>query len=107
VFLRLYLFGRSIMFHSHLVRDVSLRSFGYLNQVSINFSFLMKTYLEQWPTRCLITICTITFFIGSWSLRACDYTTTREHVSMSNSMWLFVVTFTTVGVCVKKFLTEV
>ena len=66
----------------------------------------MKIYLEQWPTRCLITICTITFFVGSWSLRACDYTNTREHLSMSNSMWLFVVTFTTIGLCVQKFSTE-
>jgi hypothetical protein len=85
------------MFHSHLVRDTSLRSIGYLNQVSVDFLFLMKTYIEQWPTRFLLTFCTIIFFIGSWSFRACDYTSTREHLAMSDAMWLFIVTFTTVG----------
>ncbi|CAF4985119.1 unnamed protein product [Rotaria sp. Silwood1] len=97
VFLRLYLLGRSIMLHSHVVRDISLRSLGYLNQVSIDFFFLIKSFLEQWPARCLITFCTVAFFIGSWSLRACGYTTMKEHLSVPESMWLFIVTFTTVG----------
>ncbi|CAF2840393.1 unnamed protein product [Rotaria sp. Silwood2] len=97
MFLRLYLLGRSIMLHSHVIRDISLRSLGYLNQVSVDFFFLIKTFLEQWPARCLITFCTVAFFIGSWSLRACDYTTTKKHLSMPESMWLFIVTFTTIG----------
>jgi hypothetical protein len=85
------------MFHSRLVRDTSLRSLGYLNQVPVNFFFLIKNHLEQWPGRCLIVFGTIVFFIGSWSLRACSYKSTQEHISMSDSMWLFMVTFTTVG----------
>jgi hypothetical protein len=106
VFFRLYLLGRSIILHSHSVRDITLRSLGYLNHVSIDFFFLLKSYLDRWPIRCLITFCTVVFFIGSWSLRACDYKPTKEHLSMSDSMWLFVITFTTVGVYRKKFLTE-
>jgi len=99
VFARLYLICRCIMFHSHFIRDAPSRSLGSFNQISINFPFLMKTYLEQWPTRFLITTCCIMFFIGSWSIRACDYKpTVAEHTSMLNSMWLFIVTFTTVGV---------
>jgi hypothetical protein len=97
VFARLYLLCRFIMFHSHLVRDASTQSLGYLNQVSINFFFLIKTYLEQWPTRCLLIICSFLFFIGSWSLRACNYKSDFTHLSMLDSMWLFIVTFTTVG----------
>ena len=65
VFLRLYLLSRSIIFHSKLVRDASLRSLGYLNQISIDFSFLSKTYIEQWPTRCLLAFCTLIFFTGT------------------------------------------
>ncbi len=102
MFLRLYLLGRCIMLHSHLVRNVSLRSVGYLNQVSVDFHFLIRTYLEQWPARCLLIFCIFGFFIGSWSLRACDYTSTREHISMSDAMWLFVETFTTVGACIQR-----
>ncbi|CAF4403724.1 unnamed protein product, partial [Rotaria sordida] len=68
------------MFHSPLFPDISARSIGYLNRVSIDYVFLIKTYLQQWPTRCLTTLCIIIFFVGSWCIRACDYTPTQEHV---------------------------
>ncbi|CAF3827993.1 unnamed protein product [Rotaria sordida] len=97
MFARVYLLCRLIVFHSHLFRDASSRSIGYLNKISINFLFLIKTYLEQWPIGCLTIFCLILFMIGSWCLRACNYLPTHEHVSMPDSMWLFVVTFTTVG----------
>ncbi|CAF4650158.1 unnamed protein product [Rotaria sp. Silwood1] len=97
IFLRLYLLWRFIMFHSHLFRDTSSRSVGYLNRVSIDYFFLTKTYLEQWPVVYLTTFCIIVFLIGSWSLRACSYSSTNEHLTMQNTMWLFVITFTTVG----------
>jgi hypothetical protein len=59
--------------------------------------FLIKTLLEQSPIRCLVIFCTLIFLIGSWSLRACNYLPTDNHVSILDSMWLFIVTFTTVG----------
>ncbi len=103
VFARLYLISRCIMFHSHLFRDAPLKSFGSLNQTSINFLFLMKTYLEQWPARCLILSCCTIFFIGSWSIRACEYQPTdTKHLSLFDSMWLFIITFTTVGKVPRK-----
>jgi hypothetical protein len=85
------------MFNSDLVRDTTSQSIGSLNQVSINFHFLLKTYIQQWPTRCLAIFCVFLFLISSWSLRACNYKPTIEHISMIDSMWLFIVTFTTVG----------
>jgi hypothetical protein len=97
VFARLYLVCRFLVFHSPLVHNASSQSLGSLNQVSMNFSFLMKTYLVQWPTRCLITFCLGVFLIGSWSLRACNYQSTTNHLPILDSMWLFIVTFTTVG----------
>ncbi|CAF0976130.1 unnamed protein product [Rotaria sp. Silwood1] len=97
MFLRLYLLWRVVMFHSHLFRDASSRSVGYLNRVSIDYFFLIKTYLEQWPVVYLTTFCIIVFLIGSWSLRACSYSSINEHLTMQNTMWLFVITFTTVG----------
>ena len=92
MFVRLYLFGRSIMFHSPVVRNAALRSVGYLNRVSIDYFFLIKTFLQQWPTRCLLIFCTILFFIGSWCLRACNYRSQTEHISIFDSMWLFIIT---------------
>ncbi|CAF1421201.1 unnamed protein product [Rotaria sp. Silwood1] len=97
MFARLYLFGRVIMFHSHLFRDVSLRSIGYLNKVSINFFFLMKTHLERFPTIWLTAFCVILCIIGSWCLRACSYLPNNQHLSVLDAMWLFIVTFSTVG----------
>ena len=97
MFLRLYLFGRSLLLHSQLIRNASLRSFSYLNHVSMDLFFLIKTALEQWPGRCLLTVCLSMFFIGSWSLRACVYQPSNEHLSMPNAMWLFMVTFATIG----------
>ncbi|CAF4960527.1 unnamed protein product, partial [Rotaria sp. Silwood1] len=97
MFLRLYLIWRVIMFHSPLFRNTSSRSVGYLNKVSIDYFFLIKAYLQQWPTRCLTIFCITVFLIGSWSLRACSYSSTDEHLTMQNAMWLFVITFTTVG----------
>jgi hypothetical protein len=99
VFARLYLICRVILLHSHLIDNASSQSLGYLNQVSMDFFFLIKTYLEEWPTCWLIIFCTVIFFVGSWSLRACDYRSTATHLSMIDSMWLCIVTFTTLGLC--------
>ncbi|CAF3538674.1 unnamed protein product [Rotaria sp. Silwood1] len=97
MFARLYLCCRFITFHSHLVRDTSSQSLGYLNKISINFVFVIKTYFEQSPIRCLVIFCTLVFLIGSWSLRACDFKSNNEHISIFDAMWFFIVTFTTVG----------
>ena len=97
VFGRLYLLCRLLLFHSHLFRDASSQSLGSLNQVSLNYLFLIKTHLTQWPTRCLLIVCALLLIIGSWSLRACNCKSPTEHLSMLDSLWLFIVTFTTVG----------
>ena len=86
------------MFHSSLIRDAPFKSFGSFNQVSMNFFFVIKTYLLQWPGRCLTLSCFVMFFIGSWSIHACDYKPINDkQISLFDSMWLFIITFTTVG----------
>lgn len=102
VFLRLYLLGRSFMIHSPLVRNVPMRALGYLNHVPIDAYFLFKTYIEKYPTRCLTSSCIVVFLIGSWALRACDYKPTGEHMLMTDAMWLFIITSTTVGLCLPR-----
>lgn len=84
------------MYHSDLVRNSSMRSFGYMNKVSINFYFLMKTYLDTWATRSLLVLCAVWLVIGSWSLRACDYNA-NQHISVLDAIWLFVCTLAAIG----------
>lgn len=97
MFARLYLICRFIMFHSPLAHNVLSQSLGSLNQVSIDVFLVIKTYLERWPIRCLLALSILMFFIGSWSLRACNYRSITEHISLLDSMWLYIVTYTTVG----------
>ena len=98
MFARIYLITRCILFHSDLFLNAPLRSLGTFNKVSIDLPFLLKTYLDQRPARFLLTFCFLMFFIGSWSIRACDYKPpVAEHISFLHSMWLFAITFTTVG----------
>ncbi|CAF5002622.1 unnamed protein product, partial [Rotaria sp. Silwood1] len=54
-------------------------------------------YFQQSPTLCLVIFCTIVISIGSWSLRACDFTSVNEHISILDAVWLFIGPFTTVG----------
>lgn len=97
MFLRLYLCVRSFIIYSPLFHNIPLQSLGYLNHVKFNVYFLMKTCFGEYSTRSLITICTVAFLLGSWSLRACVYTSTGQHISIADAMWLFIVTATTVG----------
>ena len=97
MFARIYLITRCILFHSDLFLNAPLRSLGTFNKVSIDLPFLLKTYLDQRPARFLLTFCFLMFFIGSWSIRACNYRITREHFTIFDSMWIFIITFTTVG----------
>ncbi|CAF0773585.1 unnamed protein product [Adineta steineri] len=97
MFFRLYLICRFIMLHSHLVRDASSQSLGYLNRVSFNFRFVIKSYIQQRPALCLTTFCITTFFIASWSMRACDFNVKTGHMAMLDATWLFIISFTTIG----------
>ncbi len=97
MFFRLYLVCRCIMLHSHLVRDASSQSLGYLNRVSFNFPFVIKSYIQHRPALCLTTFCITVFFIASWSLRACDFNVKTGHMAILDATWLFIISFTTIG----------
>jgi hypothetical protein len=85
------------MLRSHLVRDASSQSLGYLNRVSFTFSFVIKAYIQQYPAVCLTTFCISSFFIASWAMRACDFNEKTGHMSMLDATWLFIISFTTIG----------
>jgi len=85
------------MLRSHLVRDASSQSLGYLNRVSFTFPFVIKAYIQQHPAVCLTTFCISSFFIASWAMRACDFNEKTGHMSMLDATWLFIISFTTIG----------
>lgn len=85
------------MFHSSVVHDAASQSLGYLNRISIDIIFVLKHYLDIWPTRSLMIFSIIFFFIGSWCIRACEYEPGFTQMSFPDAMWLCIVTFTTVG----------
>jgi hypothetical protein len=99
VFFRLYLVLRFALYHSRLIHNVGSRSVGYINQVSITFSFLIKTYLTEWPIICLLVFCMTILLIGSWALRVCDYDygPSISRVPYAAAIWFFVQIFTTLG----------
>ncbi|CAF1108284.1 unnamed protein product [Rotaria sordida] len=97
MFCRLYLVCRFIMLHSHLVRDASSQSIGYLNRVSFTFPFIIKSYIKRRPALCLTSFCITTFFIASWAMRACDFNVKRGHMPLLDATWLFIISFTTIG----------
>ncbi|CAF1481212.1 unnamed protein product [Rotaria sordida] len=97
MFARLYLLHGPILYHSQLVRSAASQSIGFLSAVSIDFSLVIKTYLKDWPGRCLLVWCTVIFLIASWCLRACEYQPTHEHWPLADGMWLVATVFGTVG----------
>ncbi|UJR10627.1 hypothetical protein I4U23_014824 [Adineta vaga] len=97
MFFRLYLVCRLLMLRSHLIRDASSQSLGYLNRVSFTFPFVIKAYIQQHPAISLTTFCISSFFIASWAMRACDYNEKTGHMSLLDATWLFIISFTTIG----------
>ncbi|CAF3545932.1 unnamed protein product [Rotaria sp. Silwood1] len=97
VFARLYLICRPLLYHSRLVHDAGSGSIGYLNTVSINFLFVIRAYLKQWPIRCLLIWATIVYLSASWALRACEYQSNHEHSPFTEGLWLAATVFTTIG----------
>ncbi|CAF1068067.1 unnamed protein product [Didymodactylos carnosus] len=97
IFLRCYLIYRCIILHSSLVVDASSQSIGYLNRVKFNAEFISKSYIKERPVLFLFTVSIICFLIGSWSLRACEYNNETGHMKLTNAMYLYVITFITIG----------
>ncbi|CAF1244446.1 unnamed protein product [Didymodactylos carnosus] len=97
MFLRLYLFARLLVLHSSLVKNASSQSFGYLNRVKINFQFVIKAQMKTSPALCLLIFVLTMFLIMSWSLRACNYQVNSGRMTILDAMYLFVITFTTIG----------
>ncbi|CAF0977425.1 unnamed protein product [Didymodactylos carnosus] len=98
MFLRCYLFVRCLFLRSHLVRNAALQSYGYLNRLQINLHLIGKYYLYKHPEILLTVVASCSLFIFSWCIRACEYSpVTHTHQSYLDSLYFYVITFTTIG----------
>ncbi|XP_064599448.1 small conductance calcium-activated potassium channel protein 2-like isoform X2 [Liolophura sinensis] len=97
--LRLYLIGKFMVAHSHLLSDTSIQSFGALSRVKINAMFVFKALMSTNPGSVLIAIMALMFVVDSWAMRTCEiyYDPENPFGGFPSSMWLIAITFLTVG----------
>ena len=97
--LRLYIVGKFMVMHSHLLKDTSTQSLGALNKVRINTVFVFKALMSTIPGTMLICLMIAILVIDSWALRTCEvyYDADAIESSYFNSLWLIAISFLTIG----------
>jgi potassium intermediate/small conductance calcium-activated channel subfamily N protein 3/potassium intermediate/small conductance calcium-activated channel subfamily N len=92
---RIYLFCRFIVLHSKQFQDASTRTLAALNRIQVNFTFVMKTVLDQRPML-FLSIFLLAFWVTSaWSFVQCERPGRDEEsqVLYANAMWFIAATF--------------
>uniref|UniRef100_A0A0N5CD76 CaMBD domain-containing protein n=1 Tax=Strongyloides papillosus TaxID=174720 RepID=A0A0N5CD76_STREA len=91
---RIYLIARFMVMHSKLFQDASTRTLAALNRIQVNFSFVMKTLLDQKP---LIFLSIFTFCF--WIIMAWIFAQVERYgrdepseILYSNSLWFIAIT---------------
>uniref|UniRef100_A0A915AST1 Calmodulin-binding domain-containing protein n=1 Tax=Parascaris univalens TaxID=6257 RepID=A0A915AST1_PARUN len=92
---RVYLIGRFMVLHSKQFQDASTRTLAALNRIQVNFSFVMKTVLDQEPIRFLTAFTLIFWATTAWTFVQCERYGRDESPSImySNAMWFIAITF--------------
>uniref|UniRef100_A0A7E4UZX5 CaMBD domain-containing protein n=1 Tax=Panagrellus redivivus TaxID=6233 RepID=A0A7E4UZX5_PANRE len=101
MFLRLYLVGRYLVLHSFTMQDAATRAIASLNQISVDFPYVLKTYIWEKPLS-VVMVSTITFlFSMSWMLTQCErYVSEVENSNVHYFLeyaWFEAVTFFAIG----------
>jgi hypothetical protein len=69
-----------------------------------NSRIIEPSLLIRYLDNRILSCCTI-FFIGCWSIPACDYKPTDpKHISLLDFIWLFIITFTTVSKSLQELI---
>nr|VZI22145.1 unnamed protein product [Spirometra erinaceieuropaei] len=98
MFLRLYLVFRVVVLHSKLFTDTGSRSIGAMNKVSIDTSFIFKTFMTISPGTILVGFILGFWLVLSWTLRVCESGIYDPALgTIFNAMWLIAVTFLSIG----------
>ncbi|EGT29908.1 hypothetical protein CAEBREN_32036 [Caenorhabditis brenneri] len=94
---RSYLFARFMVLHSKQFQDASTRTLAALNRIQVNFSFVIKTSLDQQPVLFLTSFTFIFWIIMSWMFVQCErYGFSGKNpqtILYSNSLWFIAITF--------------
>ncbi|CAI4224905.1 unnamed protein product [Auanema sp. JU1783] len=96
---RVYLLARFMVLHSKQFQDASTRTLAALNRIQVNFSFVMKTVLDQHPIMFLTTFTLIFWLVTSWTFVQCErFGQSAQDKQMpsilySNALWFIAITF--------------
>ncbi|KAF1747949.1 hypothetical protein GCK72_024415 [Caenorhabditis remanei] len=94
---RSYLFARFMVLHSKQFQDASTRTLAALNRIQVNFSFVIKTSLDQQPVLFLTSFTFIFWIIMSWMFVQCERYgfsgKNPQSILYSNSLWFIAITF--------------
>ncbi|VDM24992.1 unnamed protein product [Toxocara canis] len=76
-------------------QDASTRTLAALNRIQVNFSFVMKTVLDQEPIKFLTAFTLIFWVATAWTFVQCERYGREESPSImySNAMWFIAITF--------------
>ncbi|GMR59059.1 hypothetical protein PMAYCL1PPCAC_29254, partial [Pristionchus mayeri] len=104
MFGRMYLLARYIVMHSSLYQDCATRTIASLNQVSVDFRFVMKSSLYAKPLTVLTVTSVIFWLIIAWCLTQCErYAWLDVHPEIPGMqhfldyLWFTIITFFSIG----------
>ncbi|GMT31499.1 hypothetical protein PFISCL1PPCAC_22796, partial [Pristionchus fissidentatus] len=94
---RVYLVARFMVLHSKQFQDASTRTLAALNRIQVNFSFVVKTVLDEQPLVFLSIFTLIFWLASSWCFVLCERYGRAEKdvpsILYSNALWFIAITF--------------
>ncbi|XP_022796449.1 intermediate conductance calcium-activated potassium channel protein 4-like isoform X2 [Stylophora pistillata] len=93
VFLRLYLMAKYVKEHNMFVDNHATALFASVTQTEISSIFLIKAYFLKFPFKMVFTFYSLNIFLGGY----CVYVIDRAHNTYLDTVWMLVVTMTTLG----------
>ncbi|XP_077862808.1 small conductance calcium-activated potassium channel protein 2-like [Saccoglossus kowalevskii] len=99
IFLRFYLTARYMREHNDMAKSKSTRFLASVLQTELHSSFLIKTYFLKHPFLMILIFYCLNIFGVAYAVFCFDRAaaTNREYNNFMDSVWMLVVTMTTLG----------
>ncbi|KAI6213564.1 hypothetical protein M3Y94_00164700 [Aphelenchoides besseyi] len=103
MFARLYLLARFMVLHSALMQSAGTRTIASLNQIPVNFPFVLKSMLGERPLTLVIVVSVTYWASATWLITQCErFATERDpYLPTTNFLfdyaWFEAVTFFAIG----------
>ncbi|VDK43640.1 unnamed protein product [Anisakis simplex] len=101
MFLRLYIACRYFVLHSVQFQDPSTKAMASLNQISVDFAFVVRSQLTERPLSIITSTTAIFWVILAWMLTQCEryihYGDIASSRHLIDFIWFEVVTFFSIG----------